>query len=653
MAHICIFYRWNTLDTALRVRAGLCSVKHTIWLINAEHPVWENSPYQNRAFRTSTVIIILLDTSFLRSRHLQHVVTLARTQKKYVIPVLVEPVPLDVLPSKGHYIDATESVDDTTARLIRVINRIVPGRARPDHNAKKRSVIPAFPVKQQFITPLAVGAVVCALLIGLSFPTLLTTTQSQVPTLAVLPTPPALSVILSIERFPDQTRQVRPPDMSSGETDDAPGRMNNFIAANTEAGLSTVSETESVLATETVSDSDKDIVAANRTPSSIVALLVQSPTSVSVIQPVIIGIPTSTPQPHIDYEVPVAHISASPEQGTAPLTVHFSNDSTGKIVSYAWDFDGNGAFDSHVVKPPPFTYEQPGSYAARLAISLPDGSQLWAVARIEVDPDDGSEKTEKGKPSFSATPERGVAPLAVAFTNLSSGDITSYHWDFNNDGTVDSTEASPTPYTYEKPGIYFASLIVSDTDGDSLPFLSMIIVDEDISPVMVTPITVPATNTLVPTSTPTAPQQITPVPTASTTPKPTATRTATPSPTPTLTPTATSTPTLEQSPEVTLSETLSETVTATDMVSVTLTETDTPTPAESPEITSSETPSATPTTTATTLATLTATNTPTLDQSPSIAPSATPTTTATNTASATATEASTPTLTQSPEISGQ
>src|SRR5262249_4365293 len=44
---------------------------------------------------------------------------------------------------------------------------------------------------------------------------------------------------------------------------------------------------------------------------------------------------------------------------------------------------------------------------------------------------------------FPATPVSGEAPLTVNFTNASTG-ATSYSWDFNNDGTADSTDAAPS-----------------------------------------------------------------------------------------------------------------------------------------------------------------------------------------------------------------
>ena len=70
----------------------------------------------------------------------------------------------------------------------------------------------------------------------------------------------------------------------------------------------------------------------------------------------------------------------------------------------------------------------------------------------------------------SATPDSGTAPLTVQFSSagsreLDTGDsITSYEWDFQNDGTVDSTQLNPT-FTYQQNGTYTARLTVTDTTG--------------------------------------------------------------------------------------------------------------------------------------------------------------------------------------------
>ena len=62
---------------------------------------------------------------------------------------------------------------------------------------------------------------------------------------------------------------------------------------------------------------------------------------------------------------------------------------------------------------------------------------------------------------FEASPTQGTAPLTVNFTDKSTGNPTSWEWDFDNDGTVDSTQQNPT-YTYNNPGWYTVKLTVSD-----------------------------------------------------------------------------------------------------------------------------------------------------------------------------------------------
>ncbi len=65
---------------------------------------------------------------------------------------------------------------------------------------------------------------------------------------------------------------------------------------------------------------------------------------------------------------------------------------------------------------------------------------------------------------FSATPTSGDAPLAVQFTDASTGSPTSWAWDFENDGVVDSTEQNPL-HTYTTEGTYTVNLTVANAAG--------------------------------------------------------------------------------------------------------------------------------------------------------------------------------------------
>lgn len=155
----------------------------------------------------------------------------------------------------------------------------------------------------------------------------------------------------------------------------------------------------------------------------------------------------------------IAAFSAQPLTGNAPLTVNFSNDSVGADIGFVWDFDGDGAPDSREVNHA-WTYDAPGQYAASLAASGEGGSST-ATALIEVLP-----PLLPPDASFVADRSTGVAPLTVAFTNHSSGDISAHEWDFQTDGQIDSSEFSPI-FTFEETGVYLASLHARGPGGST------------------------------------------------------------------------------------------------------------------------------------------------------------------------------------------
>jgi cytochrome c len=69
----------------------------------------------------------------------------------------------------------------------------------------------------------------------------------------------------------------------------------------------------------------------------------------------------------------------------------------------------------------------------------------------------------------AASPTNGTAPLTVNFSSDGTndpdpGDSISYAWDFNGDGTVDSTDPNPA-FTYTANGVYTAKLTVTDSSG--------------------------------------------------------------------------------------------------------------------------------------------------------------------------------------------
>ena len=68
--------------------------------------------------------------------------------------------------------------------------------------------------------------------------------------------------------------------------------------------------------------------------------------------------------------------------------------------------------------------------------------------------------------SFAATPTFGLAPLVVQFADTSTGSPTSWQWDFENDGVVDSILQNPT-WTYASAGLYSVRLVAANFLGST------------------------------------------------------------------------------------------------------------------------------------------------------------------------------------------
>ena len=79
--------------------------------------------------------------------------------------------------------------------------------------------------------------------------------------------------------------------------------------------------------------------------------------------------------PAIDKRLPpTAAFSADPTSGTAPLTVKFTDASTGTgPLTYGWDFNNDGLIDN-TTQSPSYSYATAGTYTVNLTVTGPGGS---------------------------------------------------------------------------------------------------------------------------------------------------------------------------------------------------------------------------------------------------------------------------------------
>jgi autotransporter-associated beta strand protein len=157
---------------------------------------------------------------------------------------------------------------------------------------------------------------------------------------------------------------------------------------------------------------------------------------------------------------PVAVFSGSPTIGVAPLMVNFMDASTGTITNWFWNFGDGNTTNFSASTNPSHTYNLAGSYTVALTVSGPGGNNTSTLANYIV-------ATNPPAPvaGFSGTPTSGVAPLAVSFTDSSSGNITNRFWNFGDGTTANFTVATNPSHTYNLAGSYTVSLTVSGLGG--------------------------------------------------------------------------------------------------------------------------------------------------------------------------------------------
>ena len=158
-------------------------------------------------------------------------------------------------------------------------------------------------------------------------------------------------------------------------------------------------------------------------------------------------------------EAPVAGFGANVTSGIAPLSVQFTDTSTGdEITAYQWIFsDDTGQVFTE--QNPVHTFAGVGSYEVRHSATNAAGTS-WSNVTDYITVTD--ELPPAPVADFTTDVTSGTAPFAVQFTDTSTGSPTSWAWTFGDDGT--SAEQSPS-YTYTAAGTYTVNLTATNAGG--------------------------------------------------------------------------------------------------------------------------------------------------------------------------------------------
>lgn len=154
---------------------------------------------------------------------------------------------------------------------------------------------------------------------------------------------------------------------------------------------------------------------------------------------------------------PVAGFTQDVTSGSSPLTVRFTDQSTGAVTTRAWNF-GDGQTSAELN--PAHTFTAVGTYNVILTVSGPGGSSS-VTRQITVQ----NPTIPAPIAALVASQTTGNAPLTVQFdASDSSGQIDSYNWDFG-DGQLGTGRI--VTHTFTAAGEYQVRLLVVGPGGQS------------------------------------------------------------------------------------------------------------------------------------------------------------------------------------------
>ncbi len=156
--------------------------------------------------------------------------------------------------------------------------------------------------------------------------------------------------------------------------------------------------------------------------------------------------------------VPVApSLSFSVDNACEKQAANFKDTSpanTDPAASWSWDFAGQGTATGNAAQ---YAFASAGSYSVKMTSTQQSGCVYSLSKNVTINATPVA--------AFTSSPEWGVPPLAVQFTNTSTG-ANSYSWHFNDKNNSTSTLASPG-FLFTDLGDYVVDLVATSALGCS------------------------------------------------------------------------------------------------------------------------------------------------------------------------------------------
>jgi len=159
---------------------------------------------------------------------------------------------------------------------------------------------------------------------------------------------------------------------------------------------------------------------------------------------------------------PIAAFNATPTSGCAPLTVNFTDQSTGNITSWGWTFGDGG---TSTLQNPSHQYTSAGSYNVTLTVSVACGSDNETKTNYI---------TVYARPTATASSNSPVCEGSTIVLTGGPNGMSSYSWTGPN--SFNSSSQSPTipNATTSNAGTYYLTVTYGGCTSD--PANTMVVV---------------------------------------------------------------------------------------------------------------------------------------------------------------------------------
>ncbi len=165
----------------------------------------------------------------------------------------------------------------------------------------------------------------------------------------------------------------------------------------------------------------------------------------------------------VEQNPPVASFTATANSILEGESVHFSDTSSENPTSWSWQFDGGSPSTSNAQNPQNIVYSAPGSYAVTLTTSNEFGSDTHTesgyISVQEIVAGDAPIS------SFTASSNSICIGESLSFSDTSSGDPTSWAWEFQAGAPASSDSQNPQNIVYSTPGTHTVTLITTNEHG--------------------------------------------------------------------------------------------------------------------------------------------------------------------------------------------